>query len=716
MLKSRLIPDPPSRKLRVFAFDPQASIELETAVINDAFIELPWEEEWEDPITLGPTNEYIEVVDFDPASGCFYPPLDLNDARMLASEGLAPSDGNPQFHQQMAFAVAMKAIRIFERALGRPVLFMREKPGSPDHPIPFRRPVRRLRIYPHAMRERNAYYSPQKASLLFGYFRGDPASDGTGGGWVFTALSQDIVAHETTHAILHGMWPRSIESSNADSLAFHEAFADIVALLQHFTVGGVVRHEMVRYGGSLRAEGLLTGLAQQFGRGTGREGPLRFALGMVRDEEAALAAGTPLDPDRNAAVTEPHMRGQILVAAVFDTFVTMFERKTADLFRLSGWTRGTPDLPAELAQRLTIEACMVGSHVLDLCIRGLDYLPPIDVTFGEFLRAIITADVDLDPRDPDNYRVAFAEAFRKRGIRVRGASFSSTDSLLWEPTESFLADHGPAGGPVADGAACAASSSVLDASFAGVLGRLQLGVFFESMTINNSEVQSLSDYVLRETVAEFPGIRHYLNKEDTAKGAGDRPDGAEAKIPKANLRDLSLFIARFNAALLHGWLTKELMPEDQAIWGSALGLSLATGAKPSVFRLRGAPSVEIHSARISRRHTADGKLLQQLIVQVAQRRRGYYLQADQDRCDAGQMGDDDPLWQKPDFIFRGGATIHVDLSSGKVLRIIHKNIDDQKRLERQRGFLLGDPSAFSFAGRDDPSNSEPFALVHRACG
>ena len=31
--------------------------------------------------------------------------------------------------------------------------------------------VRKLRIYPHALREANAYYDPDKIALLFGYFR-----------------------------------------------------------------------------------------------------------------------------------------------------------------------------------------------------------------------------------------------------------------------------------------------------------------------------------------------------------------------------------------------------------------------------------------------------------------------------------------------------------------------------------------------------------------
>ena len=47
-----------------------------------------------------------------------------------------------------------------------------------------------------------------------------------------------------------------------------------------------------------------------------------------------------------------------------------------------------------------------------MCIRALDYLPPVDVTFGEYLRALITADFDLVADDRYNYRVAFIDAFR----------------------------------------------------------------------------------------------------------------------------------------------------------------------------------------------------------------------------------------------------------------------------------------------------------------
>ncbi len=68
--------------------------------------------------------------------------------------------------------------------------------------------------------------------------------------------------------------------------------------------------------------------------------------------------------------------------------------------------------------------------------RALDYLPPVDVRFGEFLRAIVTADTDLVPYDPYGYRIAMIEAFRRRGIVPDGCLSLAPDSLLWEGDSS----------------------------------------------------------------------------------------------------------------------------------------------------------------------------------------------------------------------------------------------------------------------------------------
>ena len=101
------------------------------------------------------------------------------------------------------------------------------------------------------------------------------------GGVVFTAVSHDIVAHETTHALLDGVHRRFREPTNPDVFAFHEAFADIVALFQHFTLPEALSHQIAATRGDLEQQNLLGQLAVQFGEATGRYGALRDYIGTV---------------------------------------------------------------------------------------------------------------------------------------------------------------------------------------------------------------------------------------------------------------------------------------------------------------------------------------------------------------------------------------------------------------------------------------------------
>jgi hypothetical protein len=83
---------PPSfRRLRGFSFDPSLATQLDTALIAEVTFKVPWEKNLKE----GPVGQYVEVVDYDPATGCFYAPLNLNDPNILAQDGLAPSEGNP---------------------------------------------------------------------------------------------------------------------------------------------------------------------------------------------------------------------------------------------------------------------------------------------------------------------------------------------------------------------------------------------------------------------------------------------------------------------------------------------------------------------------------------------------------------------------------------------------------------------------------------------
>jgi hypothetical protein len=755
-----IYPRPNKRRLQVFAFDPAASLTLDTAVINRAVIELPWEKDWEGALQPGPVNDYLEVVDYDPGAGGFYPPVDLDDPSLLAQDGLPPAEGSPQFHQQMVFAVAMKTIRNFERALGRPVFWSipSDDPrvrdarrsqlsiGNEDYPD-F---IKRLRIYPHALQARNAYFSPAKGALLFGYFRGEPRFAGHTGDWVFTCLSQDIIAHETTHAILHGLRRRGIEASNRDSLAFHEGFADIVALFQHFTMKNVVEHELGRTGGTLRSASLLTGLAGQFGEVTGRNGPLRSALRLLGREQQAIDDANPVKIETLRDAIEAHDRGQYLVAAVFDAFLNICERRTADLFAIAGHTPGDKGLPEKLIARLATEVASIAQSMLNMCVRGLDYLPPATTTFGDYLRAIVTADIDLVPDDNWNYRIALAESFRKREIPVEGCMSYAPSSLAWDPHDpnSIKRLATKEDGPTADA----------NALFAGILKEMELVVSLGGA----SEVDE----------AEVP----------------DRCTSGSHSA--RNLRDQAMHLVSRNGARLHRWLARPATNlAAERLWEELLGIRTlpleATGglserranpmsikAKPLKVRRQGAatrklwgaafepdtppttvlqPLFDVHSVRISRRVGPDGNELQQMIAQITQKRRGYFVKEDQDLADADPatltaaekrrratlltstdtVGN--PVERQPDFWFRGGATLIIDLRNGAIQHIIRQRIDDDDRLNEQRDFILGDDTALAMTAMTNATDarwqletsdaaaapaavvgleSEPFAFLH----
>jgi hypothetical protein len=442
---ARAIRPPSERQLRVFAFDPSLGIALETSGINEVVLSVPWERDaaGKDVLAAGPIGEYVEIIDRDPASACFYSPVDLNHPHLLAEEGLAPSESNPQFHQQMVYAVAMRTIGHFEEALGRAALWSprRERQRLANGTMQWQETfVPRLRLYPHALREANAYYSPAKKAVLFGYFPApaDDVSDSPARLTVFTCLSHDIIAHEVTHALLDGMHRRFNEPSNPDVLAFHEAFADLVALFQHFSLPDVLRHQIAASRGDLASQNRLGELAQQFGQAIGKRGALRSAIGEV-DEKTGEWAPTKPDPTAYRRVFEPHARGAILVAAVFDAFLTLYKNNVAGLLRIA--TEGTGVLPAghlhpDLVNRLSDEAAGVATRMLQLCIRALDYCPPVDITFGDYLRAMITANYEYDPEDVERRCVALVEAFRRYGIVPEEVRTLSVDGLLWRPTSA----------------------------------------------------------------------------------------------------------------------------------------------------------------------------------------------------------------------------------------------------------------------------------------
>jgi len=441
---STRIEPPAERPLKVYAYDPSRGRRLG----NSLQIGIRYEK-----LEPGPVGSRFAVVDYDGSQKVYYDQVDLDDPMILIQGGLDPSEVDPRFHQQMVYAVATETLERFEAALGRRVHWRRPvgDSGKTIHGKP-----NLLYLHPHAMRQANAFYSPDAHGILFGYFRASRTDPGENlpGQTVFTCLSHDIIAHETTHAIVDGVRPYLMEPTNIDVPAFHEAFADLAALFRHFSHRETLLDTLQRTGGKLydihlRNDGQIGGeaagqgatpaeaadpqiqadiplanpliaLATQFGQAEGMHGGLRSAL------------GTPPDPRAIRTTTEPHARGAILVAAVFDAFFTVYMAKTSPLFRINRAAQGTrEDLPQPLADLLAAETSRTAEMFFGVCARALDYCPPVDLTFGDFLRALITADLDLYPDDSDGVRDALMQAFRLRGIVADEAQFFSEGSLCW---------------------------------------------------------------------------------------------------------------------------------------------------------------------------------------------------------------------------------------------------------------------------------------------
>jgi hypothetical protein len=418
-------PQSERRPLQVYLYDPLLA--RLPGASRSVTITVPYE-----PLEPGPVGALVAVMDFDGAQRCYYSPVDLDHSAVLISSGLTPTESDPRFHQQMCYAVVMSVLERFERALGRRFRWHGKDENRP-----------RLTVVPHAFYGANAYFDPETNALLFGYFTADAKSPGRNlpGQTVYTCLSQDIIAHETSHAVMYRLRPRFQDPTNKDVYAFHEAFADIVAMLNHFTQREAIVSAISDARGSLERSDALLDLARQFGEGTGRGRALRSAL------------GTPPDPSALAAIFEPHLRGAVLVAGVFDGFLATYRSRVADLLRIA--TGGTGELPVgalpmDLVGRLAHEATRTAEQLFVMCGRALDYLPPVDVTFGDFIRALVTADRDLYPDDRDGLRSQLIEALRVRGVYPSDVASLADDALPWSDMRDLPREQQPEPIPVLD--------------------------------------------------------------------------------------------------------------------------------------------------------------------------------------------------------------------------------------------------------------------------
>jgi len=372
-----------TRTLSVIAQDPSVR-DINNKILMSK-INIPQE-----ALDPGPIGYRVQVVDYDTTAERFHgshslPPR-FDDEPKAWKEGQQSILPDYRFHAQNVYALVMKTLARFEHALGRRVGWSFK--------------THQLKIAPHGMLDANAFYTPEAEGLVFGYF------PGLSGKTVYTCLSHDVVVHETAHALIDALRERYLDPSSPDQAAFHEGLADVIALLSVFAQKELIQ-ELLRLGrkrtrgiaydmihaSDVSSEALknhaLFGLAEEMGQ----------EMEGVRGGALRRSATLPIDPALrdSAEFLEPHRRGELLVAAVLQSFIAAWAE------RIKCGLTAHKDQVYSLA-RVAEEGADIADVLVTMWIRALDYMPPVHLEFGDALSAALTGDIEARPND-SRYRL-----------------------------------------------------------------------------------------------------------------------------------------------------------------------------------------------------------------------------------------------------------------------------------------------------------------------
>lgn len=422
--------NPRTRRLTIFAQDP--GVKDINGDILKAEVDIPAEE-----FEAGPAGYRVQVIDYDISTNIHYIPKDYNEnpGGAYSDPFIDKSDAellnDPNFHAQNVYAIIMRILARFEFALGRRISW-----GFGGHQI---------KVAPHAFADANAFYSKEDRSLLFGYFpsrKNSISSNGTANKYVFSCLSHDVVAHETTHALLDGLRGRFVTPSSPEQAGFHEGFSDVVAMLSVFSLRKVVETLIGKVDGengessknlisvkSLKKETLkqsaLLGLADQMGT------ELQYLRGdalrrSVNIEGVTEKKDTFLNFEKYPEFEQPHRCGELLVAAMMNAFLDVW------LQRIERLKHNNPHLTYLDRYLVAEQGIDSAEHLLTMAIRAIDYTPPTDLKFRDYLCALITSDTEAVPNDSKyGYRQILIDSFAKYGIEPP----TSAVNCMWKKAE-----------------------------------------------------------------------------------------------------------------------------------------------------------------------------------------------------------------------------------------------------------------------------------------
>ena len=331
----------------------------------------------------GPVAERVAVVDRDPVSGQIKPVRWVQEQQTYA----VPDDmSQPESVAASVFGIVLETLELLEGAdiLGHKVKWSFDSP--------------QLLLVPRAGTMDNAFYDRYSGSMQFFSF------DGPNRTRVNTALSRDIVTHETGHAILDGLLPALYDAATPQSLALHEAIGDLTAIVMALQSRRIRDWLLQRNGGVLEGNTPVSQLANEFGWATfATKRPLRNA----NNQCTVGSAGT-----------EPHDLCEVLTGAFWKAIVKLHQ-SAIDRARASTEASGEEALGRALG--------ISSRRIARILFRALDYVPPAEATFADYARAVLWSDGIVYPDDSTGYRKTLRDEFVERGI------VGSQDELAAKP-------------------------------------------------------------------------------------------------------------------------------------------------------------------------------------------------------------------------------------------------------------------------------------------
>jgi len=413
----------------VIVKDPEVTKYVDIATTED----YPFEEDF---FLDGPVSARVAVVDFDPVSGLLSPGVRFEAPKAGAKAGrYALADpqslGSQDTTAVSVFGTVFKTIHMFEEddVLGRKITWAFD--GG------------QLLVVPRAGEWANAFYQRESRSLQFFFF-----GSGRDGKPVLTSHSQDIVSHETAHAILDGIAPSLYDAVSPQSLALHEAIADLTAVISAFRCRPLRERVLQEERGSIQTSSAFSGLGEEFqsALGNGKQTYLRDLLNNKSLD--------PNDPEGAVDRSEPHELSEVLTGALYTVMVQLHESLKTDFAKgqlpsqelveyeetsqapeasapspLAGNSAPSVDDLRDAKIRVAGKALFVAAERFKRTIlRALDYLPPGEVSFRDYGRAIIASDKASHPLSGQQ-RKWICDEFVRRSIVERAEDLEVDDQF-----------------------------------------------------------------------------------------------------------------------------------------------------------------------------------------------------------------------------------------------------------------------------------------------